>query len=255
MEKQDFPQGRDEGFFTFFARVLQEIFRLRSNRHASSSVIFRQILFTGYEALPLISFLALAIGGLIILQGNNFLAGFGQGIWVHVILVTVVVNELSGILTALVVIARSGTAMATELGNMKMSREIDLIRSFGISPIGYLVVSRIIGVIISMVVLVLYFNFIAIIGGWLFSHMFANLEFRAFMMDFFSVLKLSHVLSGVIKSICFGLIISVVSSYQGMKVEHASTEVPQRTIKAVVISIFGVILTDILITWLFWVYS
>jgi len=119
MEKQDFPQGRDEGFFTFFARVLQEIFRLRSNRHASSSVIFRQILFTGYEALPLISFLALAIGGLIILQGNNFLAGFGQGIWVHVILVTVVVNELSGILTALVVIARSGTAMATELGNMK----------------------------------------------------------------------------------------------------------------------------------------
>ncbi|MCB5234140.1 MAG: ABC transporter permease [Candidatus Cloacimonetes bacterium] len=255
MEKQDFPESKSEGFFTFFARILQEISRLKSNRHASSSVIFRQILFTGYEALPLISFLALAIGGLIILQGNNFLAGFGQGIWVHVILVTVVVTELSGILTALVVIARSGTAMATELGNMKIRREIDLIRSFGISPIGYLVVSRIIGVVISMVVLVLYFNFIAIIGGWLFSRMFSRLEFNAFMRDFFSVLKFPHLLSGLIKSVCFGLIISVASSFQGLKVESASTEVPQRTIKAVVISIFGVILTDILITWLFWVFS
>lgn len=248
-------EDESNSFLIFLAETLQELFRLRSNRHVSSMVVLRQILFTGYEALPLIGFIALAIGGLIILQGNNFLAGFGQGIWVHVILVTVVVNELSGILTALVVIARSGTAMATELGNMKVSREMDLIRSFGISPIGYLVVSRVIGVVVAMVVLVLYFNFIAIIGGWLFSRMFSTLEFRAFMMDFFSVLKFSHVLSGMIKSVCFGVIISTVSTYQGMKVQRASTEVPQRTIKAVVYSIVGVIVIDLVITWLFWVFS
>lgn len=241
------------GFFSFLAETLYEAKNIRQNRHVSSMVILRQILFTGFEALPLISFLALAIGGLIILQGNNFLAGFGQGIWVHVILVTVVINELSGILTALVVVARSGTAISTELGNMKVRREMDLLRSFGISPVAYLVVSRVIGVVVSMVVLVLYFNFIAVLGGWLFAQVFSALEFKAFMKDFLSVLKFSHIISGFIKSICFGLIISIVSTFQGMSVGMASTEIPQRTIKAVMVSIFAIILTDITITWLFWV--
>lgn len=243
----------DSGFFSFFGATLEEALRIRSNRHVSSMVIFRQILFTGYEALPLISFLALAIGGLVILQGTNLLSGFGQGIWVHIILVTVVVNELSGILTALVVVARSGTAISTELGNMRVRREIDLIESFGISPISYLVVSRVIGVVVAMVVLVLYFNLVAVLGGWLFSRMFNQLEFRTFMSDFLSVLKIPHLIAGFIKSVCFGLIISMISAYQGMSVRHASTEVPQRTIKAVVISIFAVILCDMLITWLFWI--
>lgn len=242
------------GFFLFFVATLQEAFRLKSNRHVSSMVILRQILFTGYEALPLISFLALAIGGLIILQGTNLLSNFGQGIWVHIILVTVVVTELSGILTALVVVARSGTAISTELGNMKVRREIDLIESFGISPIGYLVVSRIIGVVVAMVLLVIYFNVIAVMGGWLFSRIFNHLEFRAFMNDFLSVLKISHVVSSLIKSIVFGIIVSSFSTYQGMNVGQASTEVPQATIRAVVSSIFAVILCDGLISWLFWVF-
>lgn len=240
------------GFFSFFIATLEEAFRIRSNRHVSSMVILRQILFTGYEALPLISFLALAIGGLVILQGTNLLTGFGQGLWVHIILVTVVVNELSGILTALVVVARSGTAISTELGNMRVRREIDLIESFGISPISYLVVSRVIGVVVAMVILVLYFNLVAVLGGWMFSRMFHQLDFRTFMSDFLSVLKISHLVAGFIKSVCFGLIISMVSTYQGMSVRSASTEVPQRTIKAVVTSIFAVILIDMVITWLFW---
>jgi len=242
------------GFFLFAALTLREVFHIPSNSHVSSMVMLRQILFTGYEALPLISFLALAIGGLVILQGTNLLSGFGQGIWVHIVLVTVVVNELSGILTALVVVARSGTAISTELGNMRVRREIDLIESFGISPISYLVLSRIIGVVVAMVILVLYFNFVAVLGGWLFSRMFSHLEFQAFMSEFLSVLKLSHIFSSLIKSIVFGLIISTVSTYQGMSVGHASTEVPQRTIRAVVTSIFAVILSDMLITWLFWIF-
>ncbi|KAF5048056.1 putative phospholipid ABC transporter permease protein MlaE [anaerobic digester metagenome] len=250
----DCKKKSGSGFFLFLAATISEALHLRSNRHVSSMVILRQILFTGYEALPLISFLALAIGGLIILQGTNLLSNFGQGIWVHIILVTVVVNELSGILTALVVVARSGTAISTELGNMKVRREIDLIESFGISPIGYLVVSRIIGVVVAMVVLVVYFNVIAVIGGWLFSRIFNHLEFRAFMNDFLSVLQLSHVVSSIVKSTVFGLIISCFSAFHGISVGHARTEVPQRTIKAVVSSIFAIIVSDMVITWLFWVF-
>ncbi len=239
-------------FLLFFIRTVYELLNVRGNRHVSSVVITRQILFTGVEALPLIGFIALAIGGLVIMQGYELLSNFGQGIWVHIILVRVVVIELSGILTALVVIARSGTAISTELGNMVVSREMNLLKSFGISPLVYLVVSRIIGVVIAMVILTLYFNIVAVLGGWLFSQFFNHLEFRAFINDFISVLQINFILMGLLKSILFGLIISITASYHGMSVQRASTEVPQRTIKAVVSSIFSVIITDIVISWLFW---
>jgi phospholipid/cholesterol/gamma-HCH transport system permease protein len=239
-------------FFLFFLNTISELLNVRGNRHVSNVVIIRQILFTGVEALPLISFIALAIGGLVIMQGYELLSNFGQGIWIHIILVRVVVIELSGILTALVVIARSGTAISTELGNMVVSREMSLLKSFGISPLVYLGVSRIIGVVIAMVVLTLYFNVITVLGGWLFSQFFNHLEFRAFISDFISVLKLSYIVMGFLKSILFGFIIAITACYHGMSVQKASTEVPQRTIRAVVSSIFAVIITDIAISWLFW---
>jgi len=101
-------------------------------------------------------------------------------------------------------------------------------------------------------VLTIYFNIIAVLGGWLFSQLFNHLEFSAFMNDFLAVLTLPQVLMSLLKSIVFGWIIAITASYQGMSVINASTEVPQRTIKAVVNSIFAVIITDIAISWLFW---
>lgn len=240
------------GFFLFLFQVLSGALHLGRNRHINNTVIFRQILFTGVEALPIISFIALGIGGLIILQGYNLLSNFGQGIWMHVILVTVVVKELSGIITALVVVARSGTAISTELGNMVVNRELDLLRSFGVSPISYLVVSRLFGVVIAMTILTLYFNLVAILGGWFFSNLFNRIEFRAFINDFLTVLTFRDVLMSIIKPIVFGFIIAIVASFQGMSVVKASTEVPQRTIKTVVQSLFLIIVLDILITYSFW---
>jgi len=235
-------------FFSYLIRVLQAICHFRTNRNISSVIIFKQILFTGFEALPIISFIALAVGGLIILQGYNLLSNFGQGIWVHVILVTVVIRELSAIMTALVVIARSGTAISTELGNMVINREIDLLRSFGISPLSYLVASRIIGVMAAMFILTLYFNIIAVLGGWLFSTIFNHIGFRSFINEFMSVLLFSDVLVTLLKPLIFGFIIAIMSSYQGLQVQRASTEVPQRTIKAVVQSIFLIIIANVMIT-------
>jgi len=240
------------GFFFFMVTTILAAFGIARNRHINSTVIFRQILFTGFEALPIISFIALGIGGLIILQGYTLLSNFGQGVWIHVILVTVVVKELSSIITALVVVARSGTAISTELGNMVVNREIDLLRSFGVSPISYLVLSRLIGVIIAMMALTLYFNIVAVLGGWFFSNIFNRIEFRAFINDFLGVLKFSDVFMSLIKPVVFGFLIAIIASFQGMSVVKASTEVPQRTIKAVVQSLFLIIVLDILITWAFW---
>jgi phospholipid/cholesterol/gamma-HCH transport system permease protein len=232
--------------YQYFSDIIYETFHLKQNSQINWQIILRQILFTGCEALPLITFIALGVGGLIILQGYNFLSDFGQTIWIHTIFRLVIVNELSIIITALIVIARSGTAISTELGNMTINREIDLLKSFGISPIGYLVLSRIIGVLIALFALAIYFNAIAILGGWFFSWFFNRIEFSPFINDFISVLQFSDVLFLLIKPVVFGFIISFVACYQGLSVQKASTEVPQRTLKAVVQSIFLIILFDII---------
>ncbi|HPS38651.1 MAG TPA: ABC transporter permease [Candidatus Cloacimonadota bacterium] len=249
------PHGKKSlwDFFSFLGATLSDAIQIRGNRHISPMVLMRQILFTGYEALPLISFIALGIGGLVILQGYTLLSNFGQGNLVHMILVTVVINELSAMITALVVIARSGTAISTELGNMVVHREIDLLRSFGMSPISYLIVSRVYGVMAAMLILTAYFNIIAVLGGWLFSQLFSAIEFRAFFNDFFNQVRLSSIVVTIVKPLVFGLVIAVVSSYEGMSVKRSSTEVPQRTIKAVVNSIVLIVIADFIITWLTWV--
>ncbi|MCB5229449.1 MAG: ABC transporter permease [Candidatus Cloacimonetes bacterium] len=242
-------------FFCFILEILPRLLRPFGKDRISWTVLTRQILYTGFEALPLIGFIALAMGGLIILQGNILLSTFGQGIWLYHILVTLVISELSGLITALVVIARSGTAISTELGNMKVNQEIALLESFGISPTTYLVVSRIWGVVISTVVLSFYFNVIAVLGGWLFATIFYPLGFRSFISNLVGVLGYQHVAMAFLKSLVFGFLISVIACYQGLSVKSASTEVPQRTIKAVVSGIAWVIVADIIITWLFWMLA
>jgi phospholipid/cholesterol/gamma-HCH transport system permease protein len=207
------------------------------------------------EALPIVIFVALGIGGLIILQGYNILSNFGQGGWVHTILVTVVIRELSSIFTALIVIARSGTAISTELGNMVVNKEIDLLKSFQISPLSYLVTSRVWGVVAAMFILTIYFNISSVLGGWFFSSIFNHIDFVSFMGDFVNTLKIADLAVSSVKSIVFGLIIAMVSGYQGLQVKSASTEVPQRTIKAVVQAMVLVIISDILITWVFYYFT
>ncbi|MBN2460569.1 MAG: ABC transporter permease [Candidatus Cloacimonetes bacterium] len=239
-------------FYLFALDTFRRLLTFSRQKQIGFTVLLRQIMFTGYEALPLISFLALSIGGLIIIQGYNILGTFGQGDLIYVILVTVVIRELSSILTALIVIARSGTAISTELGNMVTNNEINLLLSCGISPVSYLVVSRMVGVVVALFTLTIYFNLAAVFGGWLFSALFSPINFRYFFSQLFSQMTMADILIGVLKSILFGIGIALISSYQGLKVNIASTEVPQRTIRAVVLSIVFVVFADIIITALFY---
>jgi len=235
-------------FISFFIEIFVETSRIWKTGRTNLTIVVRQILFTGVEALPIITFVALGVGGLIILQGYNLLSNFGQGGWIHMILVTVVIRELSGILTALIVVARSGTAISTELGIMVVNKEIDLLKSFNISPLSYLVAPRVIGVIVAIFTLTIYFNVTAIIGGWLFTTMFMKTDILSFLGGFASIIQLNDIIISIIKSIVFGYIIAMISCYQGLQVQFAMTEVPQRTIRAVVHALILVILFDILIT-------
>jgi phospholipid/cholesterol/gamma-HCH transport system permease protein len=239
-----FTQFTIEFFFAFL--------KFNKKNRISFRVLIRQILFTGYEALPLISFLAISIGGLIIIEGNSILTGFGQSNFLYTVLVSLVTRELSCLLTAFILVARSATAISTELGNMVVNQEIEALISFGISPIDYLVVPRIYGVLVSMMVLVVYFNLAAFLGGWLVAALFTPINLFSFINSLFTELTINDILSSLIKSITFGLTIALISCYHGLRVSFAITEVPQRTIKTVVSSLTGIIVLDIFITLIFY---
>ncbi|MCK6606268.1 MAG: ABC transporter permease [Ignavibacteriaceae bacterium] len=243
---------KDFNYSNFVVEFLAELIEDYKNRRLSNTVLIRQILFTGYEALWLISLSAVSISGLLILQGNAVFSGFTQSDVFFTIFVNAVIRELSCLITALIVLARSGTAIATELGNMQINNETESLISMGISPVSYLVIPRVIGVIAAIVTLTVYFNIAALAGGWFITLFFAPYDISEFIMDLFSVLSAPDILMSLLKSFMFGFAIASVSSYQGFKVTYASTEVPQRTIKAVVYSIGSIIVIDIILSLLYY---
>jgi len=233
---------------SFVFEIIYELKHFVLQRKITHLILIRQILFTGFEALMLIVFMAVAVGGIIILEGNVILPDFGRSKLLYTIIVIVIIRELGGLLTAFIIIARSGTAIAAELGNMVVNHEVESLVSFGISPVLYLVVPRVLGVVLSMVALNIYFNAAALAGTWMTANLFTSIPVSEFLYKLFSEIAIQDILSSFIKSLFFGFVIAVVSSYQGLQVNFASTEVPQRTIKGVVLSLTWVIIFDIIIT-------
>jgi phospholipid/cholesterol/gamma-HCH transport system permease protein len=236
----------------FFYEILKETVNyLRQTR--SRRVLTFQILFTGVEALTVIAVLALALGAIIIIQGVSLLPQFGQGSLIYTILITVITRELGPILTAFIVTARSGTAIATELGNMVINHEIEAYVATGINPINYLVVPRFIGVTVSVVLLNLYFNIFGLLGSYFLTQFVQAVGFVDYFSNLLGALSLVDVVSSLIKSVVFGAIISTVATYYGFKVERSSTEVPQTAIKSVGQGFMLLIVANAILTLVYYV--
>jgi len=168
--------------------VLKESLLFFRRRQVGFRVFILQILFTAVEALPIIAFISLALGALIIVQGNSILPRFGQGKLLYTLLIIVITRELGPLLTAFIIIARSGTAIATELGNMVISHEIEAYVAVGINPIAYLVVPRFLGVTVSVVLLTLYFNFFGLFGSFLLTQFVQRIPFHEYLVNLLAAL-------------------------------------------------------------------
>ena len=196
-----------------------------------------QIYFTGFQALPIVSMLALIAGTLIIVQVSSQLSRVGGGNLLGNLLVVLIIRELGPLITALVVIARSGTAVASELGNMKVNREIEALESMGINPLSFIVFPRLVGGVISVVCLAFYFCVVALFGGYLVSQLVHPISFDFFVESIAFSISRADVFLFLLKNIFSGTIIFVICCYQGFLVKQSFTEVPQVTTKAVVNSI------------------
>ncbi len=209
-------------------------------------VLYKQVYFTGLEALAKIAIIGALVGVVIITQTAN-IVGMQSAI-TGKILTWMVVRELGPLFCAIVIIARSCTAIAAELGSMKVNREMDALKVMGIDPVSYLIVPRIAGVTLSVFILTFYFQIFAIVGGVVLSSILTDTPFLQQLTSILSALDLFEVGVSLFKSMVFGLIISTVSCFHGMRVRSSITEVPQMTTVAVMQSLFMVIIFDGIIT-------
>lgn len=217
------------------------------------SVVSSQIYFTGWQALPMISILALAAGGIAILQSSAQLSLFGGTGMLGNILVVIIVRELGPLITALIVIARSGAAVASEIGNMRVNREIEALEVMGINPLSYIVFPRVAGGVISVMCLAFYFDAVALGGGYLASRALHNLPFTFYFELLANAFAFEDVILFLVKNGFSGLMIFAIACRQGMSVQLSSHEVPQVTTKAVVHAIVAVTTFNLIVSILFYV--
>jgi len=210
-------------------------------------VLLRQLYFTGLEATYIIVIIAVIIGIVIIAQVES-LVGY-NGSLTGKILVWVVLRELAPLLTAIIVIARSGTAIATELGSMKINGEIESIEMLGIPAESYLVMPRIVGVTASMFVLTVHFVLAIFVGSFIVASVGWHIPPDHLFQGIMASLGVKEIVMLFSKSIFFGLFVSSICCWYGLGVGQNSTEIPQAATRAVMSSLFAVFLLDGLITY------
>jgi phospholipid/cholesterol/gamma-HCH transport system permease protein len=239
----------------FFARTLKGVGAFVRLRQASFKILIMQILFTFVQAMGISTLLALGIGAAVNVIGIPMLTKFSQQQLIYSILITIVVRELGPLLTAFIIIARSATAIATEIAGMVISHEVEAYISVGVDPIEHLVVPRFLGVTVSVVLLNIYFSVFGLAGSFLVAQIFNPLPMDTYFSNLLQFLNLRDLLISIIKSVAFGAVISIGATLQGFSVERAITEVPVAGLKAVG-SAFGLcIVVDILLSALYYIVA
>ncbi len=209
-------------------------------------VLYKQIYFTGIESLRSTATIGIVIGIVIITQVSNII-GLNT-ILIGKVLVWSVIRELGPLFAAKIIIARSASAIASELGSMKINKEITLLKIMGIDPLEYLIVPRIAGITISIVILTFYFQIFSIIGGLILSSIFIDAPFLPHLKSIFSTLSIYEIGVSVLKSVVFGLTISTISCYHGFRVQSSIREIPIATATAITKSQSLVLILDGIIT-------
>lgn len=216
-------------------------------RHPSQfrgKALVRQMELVGVTALPIVGLMSFLIGIVIAQQGAVQLQQFGAESLTVNLVGRITLRELGVLMTAIMVAGRSGSAFAAQIGTMKLTEEVDAMRTIGISPIEALVIPRLLAAVLMMPLLGFYAAAVAIVGGAVVADVALDIPFWTFLGRVKDVVPTYDLWVGLIKAPVFGLIIAMAGCYQGMQVEGDSEQVGRRTTQAVVLGIFMVIVLD-----------
>ncbi len=213
-------------------------------RHFRLTALVRQMELVGVNSLAIVGMMSFLVGIVIAQQGSVQLQQFGAQIYTVNLTGRLAMRELGILMTAIMVAGRSGSAFAAQIGTMKLTEEIDAMRTIGVSPMQALVLPRVLASVLMLPLLGFFASLMAIIGGAVISSFTLGIPFINFIQRVRDVVPITDLWVGLIKAPVFGMIVAVTGCYQGMQVSGNSEEVGQRTTMAVVQAIFMVITLD-----------
>ena len=208
-------------------------------------VIIQQLFRSGLTLLPMVIFLALALGLLVIGQTVSLLSRVGANQYLGMIMVTVIVRELGPLLTALLVLLRTGTGTVVELGTARAHGEVEALEVLGIDPVHYLVMPRVIGIAAAVFALTIYLIIGSLVSGYVWAFL-QDVPLRP--DDYFR--QLAGSLSGIdfivvgIKALLFGSVIAIVTCYHGLAQPLRAEQVARATVRAVAQAVVACVLVD-----------
>ncbi|MFH1504565.1 MAG: ABC transporter permease [Candidatus Omnitrophota bacterium] len=236
------------GSMSFF---IKDVFWWMFTKKRNIKSLIREVVFIGIDSFPLVSLIAFFIGMIIAFQTAYQLKEFSSEIHLASLVALSIVRELGPVIGALIVAARSGASITAGIGSMKISEQTDALEAFGISPINYLVVPKFISLIICMPILVIYADFLGIIGGYVIGSLKFAIPSGLYFRMTFDALVFKDIASGLIKSLAFGGIIAFISCYEGLR-PLSSIDVSRAVTYSIVRSFVLIVIVDCILTALFY---
>jgi phospholipid/cholesterol/gamma-HCH transport system permease protein len=225
--------NRTGGLFILFGKFVISL----KDIPRSMRLVFEQFYVIGVQSLPLIIIISVFVGAVTAWQAAYQFKFIGAPLrYLGHMVGKAVIMELSPVLSALVFAGRVGAGIAAEVGTMKVTEQIDALDSMGINPIRYLVMPRVLACLFMVPILVMFSDFIAIMGGLVVSVLGVDISTETFMSGFHDSFKLADFRNGLIKAMVFGLIIGLVGCYEGFRTTEGAVGVGRSTTTSVVIS-------------------
>ena len=203
---------------------------------------------SGAGAIPIIFLTSFLIGIVIAYQGATQLEKFGANIFIVEMVTISAVRELAPLLTAIVVAGRSASAYTAQIGVMKITDEVDAMRSMGFSPWDFLVLPRLFALLISLPLLVFFADIVSTFGGMVIASTKLGVSFEEFIDRIQETVALKHFIIGLVKAPIFGAIIATIGCFRGFQIDSSTESVGKYTTISVVNAIFWVIAMDALIS-------
>ena len=211
-----------------------------------------QAVAVGVEALPIVSLISFFIGLIFALQSAYQLRKLGALQFVAAAVAIAITRELGPLMTAVMVIGRSGSSFSAEIGTMKVNEEIDAMETMALEPVRFLVAPKLLAMMLMLPCLTTWADFMGVVGGGTFGVTSGPFTWHSYFLATLSALVKRDILTGLVKSVMFGVVITAVGCMEGFSTGLGSEQVGRSTTSAVVKSIFMVIFVDVIFTAIFY---
>lgn len=216
-------------------------------------LLIEQIYHIGIKSMPLVMITAGSTGMVMSLQYGMGLEKFGGKLYVPKLVAATIMREMGPVFTSLMLAARVGAGITSEIGSMVVTQQIDAIRALGTSPIKKIVIPRVLACLITLPILVTIANIIGNIGGLVIGATELNLDAHFYYLKMLQSTRINDFLSGFGKTFFFAIFISVTACYYGLNVKNGTKEVGMATTKSVVVSSIMILVGDFFLSKLFWI--